>query len=199
MSVAPERPTERVVAGKRAEEDEGEEEDQPVLGEERPHLPGQLVREEPEEERRPVERRDRDQVEDGEPHVVENEEPEEIHRPSRHRDVTAEDAPKDECPDGGHQQVREWARQGDPDLAVPAVAQVRGIHRGRLRPTEDQAAGEEGRQRDHHPPDRIEVGTRVERQSAEELRGPVTEAICGERVRELMYGETDPEEEEDEE
>ena len=77
---APYAPTRKFVTPKirspryaAAEQEDADEDDEPVLGEDRPQLPALLGRQEPEQDRRPVERRDRDEVEDREQDVERHE------------------------------------------------------------------------------------------------------------------------------
>ena len=57
---------------------------------------------------------------------------------------------------------------------------------GFAQPKREAALGHEERQRQQGPADGIEMGDRVEGQAAEELGGPVTQPVRGERVGELV-------------
>src|SRR5215210_9463212 len=149
----------------RRKEEQDEQDEDPVLLEDRPELPRRARIDERQHDLGAVERRDRDEVEQHQDDVELDEDDED---PGQQRDllgkleVRGEVAERDRGSDG-EDQVGERSSGRDKRLTVPAVPQVERIDRRRLRPAEpERAAAREHRHGKQRPADRVEVSDRVD-------------------------------------
>ncbi len=183
-------------------EDHHQEDDAAVLGEHRPELPGGRRADDPEQERRPVERRDRDQVEDRQDDVDRDE----------RRSTTSQAIDR--------RRSRPLARPGSGRRSPPATAMIR-FEAGPASATRTSPLRRSRRlfgltgvgfaQPKMSPPPRNVVSTRsrppigskwttgLRRQPAEHLGRPVAEPIGHEGMGELVDREGQEEEDRDEE
>lgn len=155
--------------------DERDEDEEAVALEARVAV-GHLRRQQLHQNVRAVERRQRDEVEDGEVDVVDDDELEDlVDAEAQVAHGALEDEQGDEREEGRHE-VGRGACERDEDVVAARLPEVARVDDDGLGPAE---AHEE----EHDEADRVDVGRGVERQAAHEHRRPVAEGDGHARVR----------------
>ena len=191
----PHDPTEEVDADRRADEEEAHQDQDTVpfrLGD----RPGQLLGQQTDPDAKAVQRRQRQEVEDGQDavqqHTGAKKEAEIVVEPpgvdgkriDQERVVPRGDAQPDrQGQQRRYRQVRDRpGRRDDGHARARPVAQRVHVHRNRLAPAE---AGEKQQQR----PERVQVHQRVERDAAQPPGRIIAQIAGAQRVAELMKGD----------
>ena len=189
------RPTMFALGRDHRQDQEEEDEDQQRVAAERREGPGERWRQQPLDDMAAIERRKRDQVEDGEENVDQQEVDrvarDEFERTGRlavrHRHRDAED----HRPDQGQQAVHPRPGERDQHHVAARVAQPFLDDRHRPCPAENRRMGDGEDHRQDHRPERIDVLQGIERQPPHGRRGRIAQPPRDKPVRDLVKDDGD--------